>query len=417
LLANASITPVGSPTYLTFARVDATQVPAAGDPTFDYASFADARSTVWAAPAWNGSDSSRVAIETAGEVLRAGKATEGVVADPNWDDGRVDALDSRLSAEIDGIVSRTAAATAPSFAGVTEAGLESRIHAELDALGPVERQAILLGRGGAVVDRIARNVSRTYSLPADPRRDYGQSDFRRHLAATIRWGLDHEVATWGPSAATVEHTRDLGRDVRREVNASLPRVADRRLETAAADTLANTSRTGPGDRWLASDPGDGTYGPASVSSGTSLVERPKWGLLTTNVWNVTVHGEYARFVLRSSGGSAATDGMTAYVRQEGQVSMSIPGEGETTVGHTEAVSFTANVSLLVAVPADSLGVGDRTGTAVECSDSTPKTGAISSSTGVEACAGTETSPLSVGARGASPAATPDEASRAVRVAD
>jgi len=388
LLDGSTLEPVASPTYLTVDRVDVSEVPAAGDPEYDFVPLTIRQTVDYAAPSRDRDDTSTVDIQTAGEVLRAAKATTPVTDDADWA-RRVERYNDSLDAEIYGITTRTARTAAGRFDSVSEARLRAELAAELDALGPVERQAILLGEGGPVLDAVARNVSESFEPPDDPGQRYGRDDFQAHLASTIRTGLDAEVANWRPARRTVVRTQAIGSQVRDDVTASTASATERRLATAASDSLSNTSVTGPGERWLESDRGAQEYAPASVASGRSTIRRPNWNLQTTNVWNVTLRGEYARFTLRSTSGSPAADGMTEYVREDGPVNVSIDGYGTVTVGYSEAITFESRVSMVVAVPPDSLGVGDRTSTAAECSDTYPRTGAIESDGGFDSCAGTE----------------------------
>jgi hypothetical protein len=96
---------------------------------------------------------------------------------------------------------------------------------------------------------------------------------------------------------------------------------------------------------------------------------------TTNIWWVTVKGEYARFAVVAHHGSPDTPGGATYVRENGTVSFDADGDGESeVVGYNKRVSFSAETGIVIVVPPRPRGVGDKDGISVETSAGWPDPG-------------------------------------------
>ncbi|MDS0220678.1 hypothetical protein NDI54_04845 [Haloarcula sp. S1AR25-5A] len=97
---------------------------------------------------------------------------------------------------------------------------------------------------------------------------------------------------------------------------------------------------------------------------------------TTNIWWVTVKGEYARFAVSASHGSPGNPGArTTYARDGGNVTLDVDDDGAAErLGTADRVSFSAETGVVVVVPPKPRGVGDKDGTAVEESSGWPNAG-------------------------------------------
>ncbi|WP_328765107.1 DUF7286 family protein [Haloarcula rubra] len=101
---------------------------------------------------------------------------------------------------------------------------------------------------------------------------------------------------------------------------------------------------------------------------------------TTNVWWVTVEGEYARFAVTASHGPPTTPGATTtYARDGEQVHLDVDGDAEAELlGRSTRLSVRAQTGVVVVVPPKPRGVGDKDGVAVETSAGWPHAGATES---------------------------------------
>lgn len=97
---------------------------------------------------------------------------------------------------------------------------------------------------------------------------------------------------------------------------------------------------------------------------------------TMNVWWVTVEGEYARFSVSARHGTPRTPGAeTTYARENGEVTLDVDGDGTgETVGRNTRLSFRVDTGIVVVVPPQPRGVGDKDGNSVETSAGWPEPG-------------------------------------------
>ena len=89
--------------------------------------------------------------------------------------------------------------------------------------------------------------------------------------------------------------------------------------------------------------------------------------VTTNVWSVTVRGQYARFAVETPRRTpGAGDASLNYVRDGGNATLDIDGDGQDEVlGRASKVRFTTRTAVVVVVPPGGTGVGDIDGVAIE----------------------------------------------------
>jgi len=97
---------------------------------------------------------------------------------------------------------------------------------------------------------------------------------------------------------------------------------------------------------------------------------------TTNIWWVTVEGEYARFAVSASHGPPSEPGaQTTYARDGHTVTLDVDDDGTgERLGTADRVSFRADTGVVVVVPPKPRGVGDKGGNAVEESSGWPDAG-------------------------------------------
>jgi hypothetical protein len=97
---------------------------------------------------------------------------------------------------------------------------------------------------------------------------------------------------------------------------------------------------------------------------------------TTNVWWVTVGGEYGRFAVTANHGPPSAPGaMTTYARDGDVVELDVDDDGRPEqLGTADRISFRADTGIVVVVPPKPRGVGDKDGNAVEKSSGWPTAG-------------------------------------------
>jgi len=121
---------------------------------------------------------------------------------------------------------------------------------------------------------------------------------------------------------------------------------------------------------------------SDAPAGVPVTPVPGYWYATANVWQVEVAGEYASFRIDARQGTpvgrGAVDGTTSYVRDGGNVSVDLDGDGSAErLGRSTRVSFDAETTVLVVVPPGKSGVGDVDGVRTEQSDGWPDPGAAS----------------------------------------
>jgi len=97
---------------------------------------------------------------------------------------------------------------------------------------------------------------------------------------------------------------------------------------------------------------------------------------TVNIWTMTVEGEYARFAVSARHGTTGTGPNTmTYAREDEWVTLDADGDGEPeTLGSNDRLSFDFHTGVVVVVPPEPRGVGDKDGNSVETSSGWPAPG-------------------------------------------
>lgn len=381
LVDGIQIAPNAEPNYLTVHSVNLSQVSATGDPDVGFFPLAGRTDNRYAEQ-FNRGPSVRLRI--AGEILRAAGTTDALVADPNWDGGQSSSLRLNLDNEISNIVTDAAATGSEPFPALSAAELRSVIESEVDNLGSVEQQAIMLGSGQEAVDRVALNASREFDIPEDPSYGYFEVDFRDHLESAIRAGLDESIGEGWTTAGTTADARTVAERIRSELNDRQQTVLQERLNRAHGESLDNTTATATAADWLATNQSRPEYAPNSVPSGRHVIGLPEWHRLTANLWHTTLVGEYPRFAVEATFGTNTDTGVMQYVREDTRVDRHFDGV-DRYLGNVQKLTFEADTSVLVAVPPDSLGVGDRIAPPQRCTVSYDTAGGIDDETELNSC--------------------------------
>jgi hypothetical protein len=101
----------------------------------------------------------------------------------------------------------------------------------------------------------------------------------------------------------------------------------------------------------------------ALPAGLPLAPVPGAWYATANAWSVGVRGSWETFTVRAEGGTPVGPGDgAAYVRTDESVAFDVNGDGRPDdVGANERVSFRAEATVGVVVPAGPRGVGDTAG--------------------------------------------------------
>jgi len=185
----------------------------------------------------------------------------------------------------------------------------------------------------------------------------GAPDVPAHEADRLRLRLDRTLRRaaasddGSPRARPVEATMDVTRGVAGE-------VFDRAVAELEAAAIARLEDFAP------------------VPAGLPLAPIPGSWYATTNVWTVTVRGEYARFGVRSTRAGPTLPGAElAYVRDGANVTIDVDGDGEgERFGRASRVDFAVEAATAVLVPPGPQGVGDVDGQRNETSAGWPAAG-------------------------------------------
>jgi hypothetical protein len=143
-------------------------------------------------------------------------------------------------------------------------------------------------------------------------------------------------------------------------------VARTRLQTAIEDRATGEIQ----------DVAQRRLGRRVLPSGLPLAPPLTAWYATANVWWVSVEGEYARFSVSADHGTTATGGTTmTYAREDESVTLDTDGDGAAeTLGANERISFDVDTGVVVVVPPQPRGVGDKDGNGVETSAGWPDPG-------------------------------------------
>ena len=215
-----------------------------------------------------------------------------------------------------------------------------------------------------------------------------------------RWNTTHERAAALTDGRAVNH---VGTVAARRLNLSRSERDWLRLRLSASLHRTLTSRyVGPRSKFVNAS-ATATRSVAETAINTALTETGKYGAeqiakkrlgtdmlpaglpvappvtpwyATTNVWWVSVRGEYGRFAVTANHGPpSAPAGMTTYARDGDTVTVDVDDDGTTErLGTADRISFAAETGITVVVPPKPRGVGDKDGNTVERSPGWPNAG-------------------------------------------
>ncbi|QPV63925.1 hypothetical protein I7X12_04645 [Halosimplex litoreum] len=340
----------GAPPYLTLAKVTPGQVTAVDNETHpltarnvNYFSIPYADATDVALSALLPGETSRQRrLSTAARALRAANRT--LEYRPN---ATVRERRDRLLTELNDTVEEVEADLADELetAGVGNASTdhEALVEAGLGRWSALDARALAMANGSVVDPIVAAAVRRTAGEWTTRRRDWVRLQLRTGLYDALE---SKRGKVSGPAVTTLTAgVKDaVGEAVRSKVSA----VAAERLNESVTEIPAGLPVAPPFTNW--------------------------W--VTTNVWSVTVRGQYARFAVEVPRRTPAVgDASLQYVRDGGNATLDLDGDGrEEVLGRSSKVTFTSRTAVAVVVPPGGTGVGDVDGNSIEQSKGWPKPG-------------------------------------------
>ncbi|QIO22228.1 hypothetical protein G9465_07675 [Haloarcula sp. JP-L23] len=287
----------------------------------------------------------RTRLATAATTLAAANATANRTSNATLDSHRrrlryrVEQANSHVAAELAGTVSEETDADSAASRTIVETALR--------------RWDTPAARGQALADGSA--ARRIATVAAD----------RRGLSAVERDWL------WMRLRSTTDDA--LARPIARPKTPVVNQTAST-VRTVARDQLRQ--RIESAGRRRAEQLAKRRLGTKTLPAGLPLVPPWQW-VATTNIWWVTVEGEYARFAVTASHGPPTTPGATTtYARDGERVYLDVDEDGDAELlGQSTRLSFRAHTGVVIVVPPRPRGVGDKDGVAVEESAGWPTAGA------------------------------------------
>ncbi|WP_436909671.1 DUF7286 family protein [Halosimplex marinum] len=340
----------GAPPYLTLAEVTPGQVAAVDNATHPLTArnvnyfavpYGDATDVVLNA-LLPGGTSREQRLSTAARALRAANRT--LEHRPNATvRERRDRLRKQLNDTAEAVEGELATALADAGIGNDSTDRDAIVEAGLDRWAALDARALAMANGSVVEPVVAAAVRRTDDEWTTRRRDWARLGLRTALydALESKRGKVSGPAVTGATAVVKDR-------VRRQVRSEISSVASRRLNRSISQIPAGLPLAPPLGNWVA----------------------------TTNVWSVTVRGQYARFAVEVPRQTPAVgDASLQYVRDGGNATLDLDGDGASEVlGRASKVTFTSRTAVTVVVPPGGTGVGDIDGNMVEKSAGWPKPG-------------------------------------------
>lgn len=334
----------GAPPYLTTTALDSGHLPSMRDgettyplvtenvnfATIPYSDVADALLT----NLLGGSSDPETELATAGQALRVANRTGGGSVPAVSTDNRT-GLTAEIKAELysgDGpedalglvthlgiVLEQYGVADGPSLVGDV-----------LAETGPVHARALAVANGSVVdplVEAATGNANGTLESPG------AREELRSTLRGRLTALLDSERVSVSGAVTTA-----VAKELKAEVGEQITRGIDR---TVARRTGGSVSR---------------------LPAGIPVVLPGPW-YATVGIWSVKVRGEYHRFAVETTRRTPdATDPALRYVRDGGNVTLDVNGDGERELlGYADRVSFAVATGVVVVVPSGPPGVGDVDG--------------------------------------------------------
>lgn len=351
-----TVTPDGSPAYLTLREVDHEQV--ASVPAGESAHPLTARTTNWVAlPYGDAADGLVDTLLPGGERrVRLGAAAATLIAanrtateEPKAGDPAPDSL----------------AANREALTAAVRASVEETEHAVCDAATEGTAVSPRTCRA-AVVDARDRWPTLGHRARAMANGSYA-TVFREELRAR-----DVAVTTADEAAVRVR-VRLRERSAERETG--VPAATTNRTASAVQQAARETARKQvSGAIENASQRATRRLtGASRLPAGIPVAPPPYPWVATVNGWSVTVRGEYQRFAVRARGNAPDGGGaVVRYVRDGSTAHLDVDGDGERErLGENERVRFEASTTVVAVVPPGMPGVGDVDGNRDERSPGWP----------------------------------------------
>ncbi|RQG96541.1 DUF7286 family protein [Natrarchaeobius chitinivorans] len=382
-------TPAGSPTYLSLEQVEAEEVPATGNATHTPLA---ARNNNWFAIPYNEmelgvigdilswlfeSDDSALTLRMAGELLEAARLADVLLEEEDEklvdNEQAYEDLEEAVDEEINDLALETTRELNKLEHGIDldEDRTEYLVDEGIDEIGDGTpgQQAAMLGSGEGV-DYVERHVREEIDVDNHGENPYDNGEvFKQHAGASVNYALTEAVNQTTVDGFETTNVDYLNESVRDELEERSEEVVAQRMNETIDEADLEHDWLRNNESGLLDEDGDFNLSPNRVPAGLPIVPLPKGWVATTNVWDVEVKGEYARFELESNTGTPSTVQGENYVREEGRVTL-----GGDHVGSTRPIAFESRTIVIVVVPPQRLGVGDRTGGWAEESEGWPETG-------------------------------------------
>lgn len=340
----------GAPPYLTLTKVTPGQVAAVDSETHpltarnvNYFSipYADATDVALSALLPGGTSRER-RLSTAARALRAANRTLDYRPNTTIRERR-DRLRVKLNDTVADVEEELAAALESADVGNASTDHDAIVEAGLDRWPALDARAFAMANGSVVDPIVAAAARRTDGEWTTRQRDWVRLQVRTGLYDALE---SKRGKVSGPAVTTVAAgVKDV---VGQAVKSEISDVAAERFNESVTEIPAGLPVAPPVTSW--------------------------W--VTTNVWSVTVRGQYARFAVEVPRRTPAVgDASLQYVRDGGNATLDLDGDGrEEVLGRSSKVTFTSRTAVTVVVPPGGTGVGDIDGNSVERSKGWPKPG-------------------------------------------
>jgi len=352
-----SMTPDGSPAYLTLQSVDHEQVPSV--PAGESAHPLTAQTTNWVA-------------------LPYGDAADGVVDTLFGGGTQQVSLDAAAGTLI------AANQTTDDRAGDEDAAAASALAANREELTAAVRDSVREAERG-VCDAATEDTAVTRSIcraaVVDARDHWPTLGHRAQAMTNGSYAavFAAELSTRGVSSAAADkaavRVRVHLRELRAERKTGVPAETTNQTASAVQQAATEIAREQVKGRMenASQRATKRLTGASRLPAGMPVAPPPYPWIATVNAWSVTVRGEYQCFAVRAKGNAPDGGGATVrYVRDGSTVRLDADGDGVTErLGKNERVGFEASTTVVAVVPPGMPGVGDVDGNRNERSPGWP----------------------------------------------
>jgi hypothetical protein len=350
-----------APTYLTLEAVDHERVPSVSVDG-EFTPLASRNVNVFAVPYGDAADTvtsalfddggERTSLRTAaGALQRANRILEerenGTLRE------RRNRLHEAVEDKVDRVRDRSAIVVAAGT-GLNPTESYDAVNAGLNRWEGTHARALATANGSAaraIADEAARRAT-----TSERERD--------ELATRLRVTFADARSAWNELLVGAFSTRVRERAVNEtgQVAKQVARRATRRIVEKGIERATKRVQ----DRWVKK------VGSSTLFAGLPVLPTFNPWYATTNVWYVSVRGEYARFTVRSRAGAPER---LAYSRHGQAVTVDVDGDGsQERLGTASRVTFSQETAVVIVVPPGRFGVGERDGDAVETSSGWPTAG-------------------------------------------